>query len=280
MKRTHITIAVAALVVFASLALMAVPAAGRTAVRAQQGMELIYDSLDAILRELQSYDFAAGVGAPMRLRAYVFVHKDNAQARKETEAALLEFIQGSPAPGGLMAACRALRLVGGPDSVPVLAALALKPETTDAARYALERIPGEEADRALVEGLGKTAGAIKRGIVFSLGERKTAAAVPALAGLAAGKDTALAMDAVKALGKIGGAEAVKTLTAMLGKAGASAQVRGRIGPASRGRRIARSRRQGLRPRRFTIRSSRPISPRFPGRPRSRASSPPRTTLGP
>jgi len=216
MKRIKITIAVTVLVLSASLALLAVPAAGQ-----RDGMELIYDSLDTILRDLQTYDFAAGVGAPMRLRAYVFSHKDNAQARKETEAALLKFIQGSPAPapGGLMAACRALRLVGGPDSVPVLAALALKPDTTDAARYALERIPGGEADRALVEALGKATGAIRRGIVFSLGERKTAAAVPALTGLAAGKDVALAMDAVSALGKIGSADAVKALVATLGKAG-------------------------------------------------------------
>lgn len=216
MKKTHISIAVAALVVFASLSLPAAPAAGQMDERVKQGMGLTTDSLEAILKDLQIYD-TSDVGPAMRLRAFVFSHKDNAQARKDTEAALLKFIQGSPAPAGLVAACRALRLVGGPNSVPVLAALALKPETTDAARYALERIPGGEADQALVEALGKTAGAIKRGIVFSLGERKTAAAVPALAGLVAGKDAALAADAVKALGKIGGPEAVKTLVAILGK---------------------------------------------------------------
>jgi len=219
MKRTHITIAVAALVLSASLSLPAVPAAGQMDERAKQGMGLTTDSLAAILKDLRTYD-TSDVGPAMRLRAYVFANKDNASARKETEAALLKFIQGSPAPGGLMAACRALRLVGGPDSVAVLAALALKPETTDAARYALERIPGGEADQALVEAMGKTQGAVKRGIVFSLGERKASAAVPALTELAAGKDSALAADAVKALGKIGGAEAVKTLTAILGKAGA------------------------------------------------------------
>ena len=106
-------------------------------------MGLVYDSLDSILKDLQTYDFASGVGALMRLHAYVFTHKQNPQDRKETEAALITFVQGSPAPGGLMAACRALRLIGGPDSVPALAALIVKPEATDPARYALERIPGE-----------------------------------------------------------------------------------------------------------------------------------------
>jgi len=185
----------------------------------QREFALTYDSLDAILRDLANYKFDQGVGAPLRLRAYIFLHKDDPRARRETEAALLRFIQGSPAPGGLMAACRALRLIGSSDSVPVLAALILKPETTDAARFALERIPGQEADRALIAALDKSQGDVRRGIVFSLGERKPATAVPALGRLASGKDTLLAADAVKALGKVGGPEAVLALTSALGKAG-------------------------------------------------------------
>lgn len=177
------------------------------------------DTLETILKDLQSYDFAQGVGALTRLRAYVFAHKDDPRARKETEAGLIRFIQGSPAPGALMAACRALRLIGGPDSVPVLGALVLKPETTDAARYALERIPGGEAEQALLAALDKSQGAVKRGLIFSLGERKSAAAVPALEKLAGGKDLSLAADAVKALGKVAGPEAIRALMAMLGKAG-------------------------------------------------------------
>lgn len=211
----------ATLVVLASVALAAAApaAAGQVDERTKRSMALVHDSLEAILKDLQDYDFAAGVGAPLALRAYVFAHKDDPQARKETEAALLEFVQGSPAPGGLMAACRALGLVGGDDSVPTLAALALKPETTDAARYALERIPGGEADRALVAALDKTRGDLKRGLVFSLGARRTEAAVPALSRLAAGKDAALAADAVKALGRIGGPDAVRALTGLVGRSG-------------------------------------------------------------
>jgi HEAT repeat protein len=186
--------------------------------RPQTEFVLTYDSLDAILKDLANYKFDQGVGAPLGLRAYVFAHKDDPQARRETEAALLRFIQGSPAPGGLMAACRALRLIGGPDSVPVLASLVLKPETTDAARFALERIPGSEADQALLAALDKSTGAVKRGLVFSIGERGSATAVPALEKLAGGKDLSLAADAVKALGKGGGPEAVRVLNTTLGKA--------------------------------------------------------------
>jgi HEAT repeat protein len=213
MNKIRQSIVVAALLVIAGLALASTAAARQQG----DGMGLIYEPLEAILKDLQTYD-TSDVGPAMRLHAYVFSHKDNPQARKETEAALLKFVQGAPAPAGLMAACRALRLIGGPESVPVLAALLLKPETTDAARYALERIPGPEADQALIAALDKTQGDVRRGAVFSLGERNATAAVPALARLAGGKDTTIAADAVKALGKIGGPEAVKALGAALGKA--------------------------------------------------------------
>jgi HEAT repeat protein len=215
MKKIHKQIAFAAFLLSAfmglSLAAAAVPQAAPAGTSS--------DTLEAILKDLQSYDFAQGVGALTRLRAYVFSHKDDPQSRRETEAGLVKFIQGSPAPGGLMAACRALRLIGGPDSVPVLVALVLKPETADAARYALERIPNGEADQALLAALDKSQGPVKRGLISSLGERKSAAAVPALDRLAGGKDLTLAADAVKALGKVGGPEAVRALKAVLGKAG-------------------------------------------------------------
>jgi HEAT repeat protein len=215
MTKTRKPFAIAALLIFASLTYAAAPAAGQVDERGRQGMALVFDSLDSILKDLQTYDFASGVGAPMRLHAYVFAHKENPQDRKETETALLRFVQGSPAPGGLMAACRALRLIGGPDAVPVLAALVLKPEATDQARYALERIPGSEADKALLAALDKAQGEMRRGIVFSLGERRSQAAVPALARLAAGNDPVMAADAIKALGKTGGPEAIRALTGLV-----------------------------------------------------------------
>jgi HEAT repeat protein len=212
--------ALAALLLAAALTLAAAPEASPAAGPQEAAAVAPSDQLESILKELQSYDFAAGVGALTRLRAYVFARKDDPQARLEAEAALLRFVQGSPAPGGLMAACRALSLIGGEASVPVLGALLLEPGTTDAARFALERIACAAADQALFSALDGARGDVRRGIVYSLGERKSPAAVPALAGLAGGKDIALAADAVKALGKIGGPDTVRALAPMLSKAGA------------------------------------------------------------
>jgi len=218
MNKTRQPIAIAALLVLATLALLPAPGAGQMDERVKQRMGLTTESLEAILKDLQAYD-TSDVGPAMRLHALVFSQKDNAQARKGIESALLKFIQGSPAPApaGMMAACRSLSLIGGPDSVAALATLVLKPETTDPARYALERIPGGEADQALIAALDRATGDVRRGIVFSLGHRRSAAAAPALAVLAAGKDIVLAADTIKALGRIGGAEAIKFLAAALTK---------------------------------------------------------------
>ncbi len=152
------------------------------------------------------------------MRAYVFSHKDDPAAKKDCETKLLAFLQTGPAPGGMMAACRSLSLIGSAASVPVLEGLLLKPETTDPARYALETIPGEEVDRALLAALGKTQGDVRRGIISTLGRRAAATAVPALEKLVNGNDAGAALDAVKALGRIGTAEAARVLISCLGRA--------------------------------------------------------------
>jgi HEAT repeat protein len=220
MRRT----AGAGLALILGLSLIASAAMATAAPSSQQtndekrSMILAYDSLEAILRDLANYKFDQGVGAPLALRAYVFAHKDDPAARNDSEEKLLAFLKTGPASGGVMAACRALSLIGGAASVPVLEGLLLKPETTDPARYALERIPGVEVDRALLAALDKTQGDLRRGIISTLGDRPVAAAVPALGKIAGGNDPNAASDAVKALGRIGTAEAASVLTSCLDRA--------------------------------------------------------------
>ncbi|MDH4196367.1 MAG: HEAT repeat domain-containing protein [Candidatus Aminicenantes bacterium] len=174
------------------------------------------DSLDAILKDLAGYAFSEGVGAPLRLRAYVFAHKDDPAARQECELKLQAFLRSGATAAGKMEACRSLRLIASAASVAVLEELLARSETSDAARYALERIPGVEADRALLTALDRSTGDTKRGIISSLGERGTVAAVAPLARLAAGGDKNVTLDAVRALGKIDSPEAVRTLMSLMG----------------------------------------------------------------
>jgi hypothetical protein len=77
----------------------------------------------------------------------------------------------------------------------------------DAARGALEAIPGPVADAALLEALAKTSGYVKAGIIESLGNRESTRAVGALLPLLDSSDTTLAGTVASALGNICGSEA-------------------------------------------------------------------------
>lgn len=108
-------------------------------------------------------------------------------------------------------ACMALRKSGTAKSVPALAALLTDENLSHPARYALEPMPYPEAGQALIAELSKADGAQKLGIVTSLGARREAAAVAALAPLLADPDAVLAGATGGALGRIGTPKAIEAL---------------------------------------------------------------------
>jgi hypothetical protein len=67
-----------------------------------------------------------------------------------------------------------LALVGSAKSVPALAPLLRDAKTSDSARYAIERIPGPEADTALRDALGALTDTAKSGVSGSLAVRALA----------------------------------------------------------------------------------------------------------
>jgi hypothetical protein len=81
--------------------------------------------------------------------------------------------------------CRLLVLVAGGDEVPALAAALADPEMRDAARGALEVLPGLAATRALVTALGHPGGRFRAGVVRSLATKRDREAMSTLVALAA-----------------------------------------------------------------------------------------------
>jgi hypothetical protein len=78
--------------------------------------------------------------------------------------------------------CRMLRLVGSAAGVPALAKLLADEKTADCARYALQAIPGAEADTALRAALGALKGKAKAGLIGTLsarGDKEALAAIKA-----------------------------------------------------------------------------------------------------
>ncbi len=108
-------------------------------------------------------------------------------------------------------ACRALSVKGGPDAIPVLAALLTNEEMSHMARYALEAMPYPEAGAALRDALGKTSGRLKVGVISSLGVRKDEQALPEITKCMSDADEDVAQAAIEFLAVMATPDAIKTL---------------------------------------------------------------------
>jgi type 1 glutamine amidotransferase/HEAT repeat protein len=175
-----------------------------------------YKTLDDVLAEVARYDFGRSRLPLTELTERITAAHKSPEKLKEVEKRLVEFLKSDATPAAKQFICRQLSIVGTGESVPVLASMLTEKPTSaivpaDSARYALERIPGAEADKALRDALDKTSGKVKVGIINSLGARGDEEAVGQLAELVAGGHEQIAEAAVSALGKIGGKKAADVL---------------------------------------------------------------------
>ena len=175
-------------------------------------------SLEAFVKDLQTFAYSRDEAVLYRLRDYVLAHNKSEEARAGCEKDLLAVLESAAQPFAVMALCRSLRLVGSEKSLPALEKLLVREETTDAARYALEKIQGAAADAALLRALDATEGNTQIGVVSSLGNRRSAEAVRPLAALVSRPEAPLALAAVVSLGRIGGAAAAAALADAYGNA--------------------------------------------------------------
>lgn len=178
-------------------------------------------SLDDAFKQLASYKFGQ---SRVALTAISNAVRDSAKkpAERKKLAARLAAMLGDAkvTTDAKRFICRKLSLIGTADQVPALAKLLADKDLADMGRYALERIPGEQAVAAVREALSATSGRIKIGMINTLGERADAQSVAALVELLSGADAAQAEAAAAALGKIGGEKALAALTAARPKASA------------------------------------------------------------
>ena len=121
-------------------------------------------------------------------------------------------------------ACRQLAVIGTKDAIAPLAALLGDEKLSHMARYGLEPIPDPAVDDALRDALGKLKGRPLVGVIGSIGVRRDAKAVAALAKMLQDPDTEVAQAAARALGKIGNSAAAKALQGVLANAPAASQL--------------------------------------------------------
>ncbi|MBT4817981.1 MAG: HEAT repeat domain-containing protein, partial [Lentisphaerae bacterium] len=161
---------------------------------------------------LRSYEFGqsrAGLVTIERETAHCRPASGRQQALEAGFLALLT--EGTASVSARRFACRQLSLVGTKASVPTLSGLLGDAQLGEIARYALERIPGSDADEAFREAIERLVGPARIGVVNSMGKRGQRGAVPTLAKLVGSPDGELREAVLGALGRIGTADAAATL---------------------------------------------------------------------
>jgi len=164
--------------------------------------------------EIVSYDWTKSRSVPASIEAETR-QAATAAERRAIEVKLIRALTDAKATFECKQfVCRMLRRTGSAACVPALSALLTDEKLSHQARFALQFLPDPGAAAALRAGLGKTKGKLRLGIVGSLGRRRDAEAVTALARLAAGEDAELTAAAIRALGRIASAKAADALAGM------------------------------------------------------------------
>lgn len=181
--------------------------------------------MEQLLEKVKTYDWGQSRVALTEITESIKkAHGKKAELAK-IEKGLLGVLGSGTKRAGKQFACRQLSIIGTGASVSTLGKMLTGEETSDMARYALERIPGSAADDALRNALPKAKGKPQVGIINSLGQRRDKKAVGNLTMLLASPDQTVATAAAAALGQIADAQACKALAKAKGTTKGKVQLR-------------------------------------------------------
>ncbi len=159
--------------------------------------------LDSILQKVAGFEHGQSRAALVELQLLVTDSINSPEKVRAMEQRFDVFLKSNATLAGKDAVIRHVSLIGTEASVPVLAEMLIAPETSDMARYALERIRAAAAGEALLAALPKTSGKVRIGIINTLGMRREPAPIPALEKLAVNPEVATSDAAFDALARIG-----------------------------------------------------------------------------
>jgi len=167
--------------------------------------------LNEAFESLKEYDWGTDKASLAPIDDAVAASHGNATARADIESQLLTWLERDISRDAKDFICRKLALVGSAVSVPALTKLLGLENHSHMARFAMERIPGPEATKALADAVGSVSGALKVGVIGSIGTRRDASSVAALVSVLGSSDALVAKAAARALGQIGTTEAATAL---------------------------------------------------------------------
>ena len=172
----------------------------------------------ALLEKVKTYDWGQSRLALTEISELIKKAQGDKGQLAKIEKDLLKVLDSGATRAGKQFVCRELSIIGTEQSVPTLAIMLADEETSDMARYALERIPGSAVDEALRGSLRKARGNVRIGIINSLGQRRDKGAVRNLSRILGRPDQETAIAAAAALGRIADSQAAETLAEAKNKA--------------------------------------------------------------
>jgi HEAT repeat protein len=175
-------------------------------------------AVDNAFETLKTYDWGADPETLNAIDEAIIATHGDAAAREALEKRLVDALAGGISRSAQDYVCRRLRTVGTRRSVETLAALLPNEKTSHIARYALERIPDEQAVAALQDALPRVNSKLKPGIIGSLGKRRDAGSIGPISKLLGHSDVEVAQAAAHSLASIGTPAAARELSAFAKKA--------------------------------------------------------------
>jgi len=185
----------------------------------ENAAELGAEAVEPIGRLLGSRDKAVSRAARIALEKIVgHATRPGAESdRRDTSEALLKLVEPTYPVSVRNCALELLGVAGGDEAVPTLSRLLGDPEVFEMARWALERIPGVAAGRALTDAIERTRMICQRvALIKTLGVKRCSEAVPVLLKQSRDPNLVVRVEAVDALARIGDAAAEPAILAALG----------------------------------------------------------------
>lgn len=176
-----------------------------------QAASLNINTFKDTLNDVAKYDYGKSRIKLTELSNMIKDSYDSSQDLMKTEKCMNDFLKSDATFASKHYICEKLSIIGTKNSVSTLVGLLVNAETSDIARYALERIPGSAVDRGLREALPKATSKLKVGIINTLATRGDTESVAILEKLYNDSDNTVALAAVAGLGKIADSKATKAL---------------------------------------------------------------------
>jgi len=188
------------------------------------GKETEMEPLEELLEKIRTYDWGQSRLALTKMSDIIKQAHSSPAELKKIEKSLLGVLSSDAKRAGKQYVCRELSIIGTGQSVPVLAKMLTDEESSDMARYALERIPDTAVNDALRRALRTAEGKPRVGIINSLGQRRDGRAVRSLSRLVGNPDETVAAAAAAALGHIADSRATEALAAAKDKTSGKLQM--------------------------------------------------------